>query len=287
MEVQVPLDAMAGAYDVVGRLTDEQWFNWTVSVVTIVAQVYSVEMTSVQSIGHGTPGETVVFDCNVKNLGNGPDSIALSTTGLPAGWNAQFVINGSAVDSVRLETRRSARALLVVDIPLDALTTSVLFSATSTSSVGVMSDMALVINVGLPNLKMINVTYLPATFKKDGATSIKVFIKNDGGSDCADVEVRFYEGDHQMDSQTIKVFPAGTEKAVLFTWVPAGSGEYNLRYVIDPENRIVETDKKDNVMNDKVTVGPHKGGGVPGFEPAFVIMAIAVVAALVTVRRKE
>jgi len=287
MEVQVPLNARAGAYDVVGRLTDEQWVNWTVALVTVVSQVYSIEMSAVQSIARGAPGETVVFDCNVKNLGNGPDTLALNTTGLPAGWKAQYVINGSAVDSVRLEAIKSVRALLMVDIPLDALTTSVLFSATSTSTVGVMSEVALVVKVGLPNLKMTNVTYMPAAFKKDKATSIKVLIINDGGSDCVDVVVRFYEGDHQMDSQTIKVFPAGTEKAVMFTWVPAGSGEFNLRYVIDPENRIVETDKKDNVMIDKVTVGSSKGGGIPGFEPVFVIAAIAVVAAVVAIRRKE
>ena len=287
MEVHVPLDAMTGDYEIVGRLTDEQGINWTVPVLTVVSQIYSIEMTAAQSIAHGTPGDTVIFDCKVRNLGNGPDNMVLDTAGLPAGWKAQYVINGSVVVTLRLEALTSARALLMVDIPLDALTSSILFSATSTSTVGIISDVALVVNVGLPNLRMTNVTYMPATFKKDKATSIKVLMVNDGGSDCTDVVVRFYEGDHQMDSQTIKVFPAGTEKAVLFTWVPAGTGEYKLRYVIDPENRIVETDKKDNVMNDKVTVGSSGGGGIPGFEPAFVIMAIAIVAAVLVVRRRE
>lgn len=285
IDVQVPVGAMSGSYDITGRFTDEEGINWTVPLVTTVAQIFLVDMYVVRSIGYGIPGGTIIFDCKVKNLGNGPDTIDLGTKSLSADWNAQYVINGSVVDSVGLEALGSTIAQLVVKIPFDAIGSSELFSATSTSSGGIRSEVALVVNVGLPNLKMISVTYLPTTFKKDGPASIKVLIKNEGGSDCEDVEVRFYEGDQQMDSQTIKIFPAGTEKVVVFAWVPQGTGDYKLRYVIDPENRIVETDKTDNVLTGKVTVGSHSNGFIPGFEGPALVMAIVVMVILASRKR--
>jgi subtilase family serine protease len=116
--------------------------------------------------------------------------------------------------------------------------------------------------------------------------TIELTVKNTGKVDNENVTVRFYDGNVPSGVVTLERLPGDTNKTVVFTWIPTEAGTYKLKFVIDPDDQIMETDEEDNIKQDKVTV--RSGGGLmPGFEGVFLMVAIMVGAAAVLLRRKD
>jgi hypothetical protein len=103
--------------------------------------------------------------------------------------------------------------------------------------------------------------------------------------DCTNIKVSFYENDQLLDEQTIGKISGGTDKEVMFTWIPIKTGLMRLKFVIDRQNKVFETNEKNNALYYNFTIKSGKSTGTPGFEPVLVVMTLALVA-VVASRRK-
>jgi len=286
IEVQVPQSELAGTYDVVGRMSDDRGDQWDIPLTTVVNQMYAIDVTTTLSKQLGSPGRVVFFTILVRNPGNGPDTETLDCTGLPADWHFEFVYNNQVNNVIHLDARKQDKVSLLITIPYTTSEQDLSFTVVGTSSVGLQDDVGLVIQVEKPNLSIEKITYNPSTITAKKSIAIEVSVRNTGKVDCENVTVRFYEGDTPAGINVLERFPGGTNKTVVFTWIPTHAGNYRLQFKIDPDDAVIETNEDDNNKVDKVTV--RSGGGlVPGFDPILIIAAIAVVAVLVAARRKD
>jgi len=173
-----------------------------------------------------------------------------------------------------------------VTIPYTTTETVMEFGVVGTSSVGLQDDVALVIDIEMSNLEITKVRYNPQTMQANKPVTIELTVKNTGKVDCENVSVRFYDGNVPAGAVTLERLPSDTNKTVVFTWIPTQAKEYKLKFVIDPDDQVMETNEEDNIKQDKVTV--RSGGGLmPGFEGVFLMMAMMVGVAAVLLRRKD
>lgn len=95
-----------------------------------VPEPYGVEILGGDRVNVGAPGETLVYEVEIKNTGANIDSITLVNTSVPAEWNVSIEFDGTEIlpDEVRT-------AYINVTIPLSAEEgTSVKFVITATSA---------------------------------------------------------------------------------------------------------------------------------------------------------
>jgi uncharacterized membrane protein len=286
VEVKVPSSELAGTYHIAGRLADNMGNMWEIPLTTIVNQMYAIDITTTLSRQLGSPGKVVFFTILCRNPGNGPDTISLDTSGLPVDWKADFIYNDEPADTIGLEARDQDKVSLLVTIPYTTTDTMMEFSVIGTSSVGLQDDVALVIDIEMSNLEITKVRYDPQTMKANKPVTIELIVKNTGKVDNENVTVRFYDGNVPSGVVTLERLPGNTNKTVVFTWIPTESGEYKLKFVVDPDDQIMETDEEDNTKDDKVTVRSGRNL-LPGFEGVFMMMAVMLGAAMILVRRRK
>jgi len=286
VEVQVPSSELAGTYDIAGRMADDRGNVWTIPLVTVVNQIYAIDVTTTLSKQLGSPGKIVFFTILVRNPGNGPDTITLDATGLPADWGTEFVYNDQQTNAVSLDARKQDKVSLLVTIPYTTTEAEMPLTVVGTSSVGIQDDVALVIDVEKSNLEIVKVSYSPKNIVAKKPVTIEVLVRNTGKVDGENITIRFYEGDTPAGVNTLERFAGGTNKTVVFTWIPPKAGAFKLKFWIDPDDLVIETNEDDNVKVDKVSVRASTGD-IPGFEPMLLVLAIVAVAAVVAVRRRE
>ncbi len=86
---------------------------------------------------------------------------------------------------------------------------------------------------------------------------IEATVRNSGGSDAADVPVRFYDGTVQIgDNLTIPYITAGTQEDVRIAWDSLGqSGRNYIHVKADPDNNIAESNELNNNAMAVIDVG--------------------------------
>jgi uncharacterized membrane protein len=286
LEVQVPIDTLSRAYDFELLLQDETNTNWTLSLSVIVDRYFYLELTVVDAKARGGPAGTAVFDIYVRNRGNSEELINLSTEGLPVGWKAQFVVNSNNTSVIDLKAGQQGRVSLVVGIPLEVSGHSIVFQALGTFSSGIRGSVDLFIDVEQVDLQALRVTLYPANPEKGEPVTIKFLTRNVGIIEYANVEVRLFENGQLISSQTIGKFPGGADKEVVFTWVPIRNGPTKLKFVIDPLNKISETNERNNELSLDLIIRAAKSTPTPGFEPVLVAMTLVIVTIVASSRRR-
>ena len=63
------------------------------------------------------------------------------------------------------------------------------------------------------------------------------------------------------------------------------AGSQKLEFVVDADNKVIESNEDDNRLIDRVTVA-NNGGIMPGFEGVLVLMALIPVAVILLRKRK-
>jgi uncharacterized repeat protein (TIGR01451 family) len=114
--VYIPADAMAGDWDTVmvyavSMGEPEHWDNAMLKTTTMA--VYGLELEADMEEKYGLPGDLVVFELTLTNLGNAPDTFKLMLEG--SGWGAAL-----SDTEVELEAGASAEVAVSVQIPADA-----------------------------------------------------------------------------------------------------------------------------------------------------------------------
>lgn len=107
----------------------------------------------------------------------------------------------------------------------------------------------------IPNLvvRTNDIVFSPQTPVEGDPVTVTVTIRNEGIGDAQDVVVHLVDitngGDELIgDPLTIPLLTAGSSTAVTTTYDTSGKvGERRIQVVVDPENRIEETDERDNV----------------------------------------
>jgi hypothetical protein len=254
-------------------------------LTTRVLQIYAIDVTTTLSKQTGTPGKTVSFTLLVKNNGNGPDIIALSLEDKPVNWQSRFIMEEKDIEAVPLKAGEQAKVMLLLTIPFtyDQETTQYTLTVIGTSEGRIQDKVMFVVDLLLPNLKIMKIKYSTSHFVQNKVVSIEVTISNEGQVPCENVTVRFYDktiGGEQL----LERMPAGQNKTAVFTWMPK-AGPHKLEFTVDPDNKVIESNEEDNKLVDRVNVSSG-GGLIPGFDGLLVLMALVPVA-LVILRKRE
>ncbi|MCX8174447.1 MAG: hypothetical protein N3F63_07595 [Thermoplasmata archaeon] len=80
-----------------------------------VPEPYGVDIVGGDRVNVGAPGETVLYQVEIRNTGSNTDNISLLNSSIPAGWDVTIDFNGSDVLPDELRT-----AYINVTVPSDA-----------------------------------------------------------------------------------------------------------------------------------------------------------------------
>jgi len=100
------------------------------------------------------------------------------------------------------------------------------------------------------------------------------------------VTVRFYQDKTIMSTERLERLPGGANRTVTFTWLAKG-GAHTLKFWVDPDNLIIETNKNDNIAKESVNVQTSGFGELPGFEMPLLFLALAGASFLAVLRKKK
>lgn len=120
----------------------------------------------------------------------------------------------------------------------------------------------LALNKLKPNLILTpnDIIFNPVTAFKGDDIAINVNVRNIGLSADDNIAVRLYQGDPTegtlLDTQTLLTLPAKGNAVVNFTWNASTTGKHEFTAVVDPENKIGESDESDNQGGKLLNVVP-------------------------------
>ncbi len=284
--VTVPTDALAGDHLSTLGIMDNSRNLWPIDLVTSVKHIYDLSLTTAISKLQGSPGKTVFFAIITRNRGNGPDTITFQAGRMPQGWGLAFQdTNLNTVDGVTLNASESGKTYLMVSLPVSSNSTSQEISVTGTSESGLTDTVKFVVDMMLPDLYLSGLKYNPTKPVAGKAATVTVKVFNQGEVNVDNVTVRFYEGGTILGTERINHLSASSNKTATFTWVP-GAGKHTIRFLVDPDNTIIESDRTNNQLKETVNIS-SQSSILPGFEPLLVIMALAGVAVIIARRRRE
>jgi len=283
--ITVPTEALTGDHVSSVGIMDNSKNLWTVNLITQVKHIYDIYLTTTLSKQQGSPGKSVYFTILTRNLGNGADTVAFTSSRLPQGWTLDFKDTElNTVESITLNASEVGKTYLLIGLPMSSNSTSQEIEVTGTSESGWTSTIKFVVDMMLPDLYLSGLTYNPKRLVAGKAATVQVKVFNQGEVNVENVTIRFYEGGTILGTERLSRMPANSNKTATFTWVPK-DGRHGITFKVDPDNILVETDEKNNMVKETVTV--YKSSDIlPGFEPLLLVVALAA-AALVFARRRR
>jgi uncharacterized membrane protein len=286
--VQTAVGSLAQVYNLKGRLLDRDGNVYPIDLGVTISQVFDIDVTTTLSKQTGVPGGKVIYTLIGKNKGNGFDTMTFEQSGLPRDWlGVEFRdVNYELNNELSLNASGLERMSLVLPIPAGTNGTSVEFSVMARSQGGVADSVKLVLDIKMANLVVSKVTYTPKTLKANKLATIVVTVDNIGEVNVENVTVRFYQDKTIMGNERLERVSGGSNRTVTFTWLAKG-GTHSLRFVVDPDNLIVENNKKDNQAKESVKVASAGFLDMPGFEMPLLLVALAAGAAVMVLRKRR
>jgi uncharacterized membrane protein len=104
-----------------GKIQGSTHLRSSVGITAIVRHIYDFEVTVDPEKISVDPGDEVILDISVQNLGNGKDVIMPSPFDVNLGWNVSFMLQGFRVTSIDLYYRGWANFSVVMKIPSDTI----------------------------------------------------------------------------------------------------------------------------------------------------------------------
>ena len=284
--ITVPTEALTGDHVSSVGIMDNSKNLWTVNLVTQVKHIYDIDLTTTLSKQQGSPGKSVYFTILTRNLGNGADTITFVADRLPPGWTLDFKDTElNTVEGVTLNATEVGKTYLLIGLPMSSNSTSQEIEVTGTSESGWTDKLTFVVDMMLPDLYLSGLSYNPKRLVAGKAATVTVKVFNQGEVNVENVTIRFYEGGTILGTERLSRMPSNSNKTATFTWVPK-DGRHGITFKVDPDNTLVETDEKNNLVKETVTV--YKSSDIlPGFEPLLVIVALAAVALMFVRRRRQ
>jgi uncharacterized membrane protein len=284
--ITVPSDALSGEHEAAVGVMDNSKNLWIAPLKTVVKQIYDIDLTTSLSKLQGSPGSKVFFSLISRNRGNGPDTISFSSVRLPAGWDVDFMdSNMTSADTISLNSGEIGRTTVQVTLPSGSNSTSQEILVTGTSESSLSDNVKFIVDMMLPDLYLTGVVYSPKKLESGKASTVTVTVVNQGEVPVENVTVRFYEGGTILGAERLNRLPGNTNKTVTYTWMPK-AGQRQVKFMVDPDNSIIETDEKNNLMKDSLSVR-SSDQILPGFEPLILLVAAAMALAAAVFRRRR
>ena len=252
----------------------------TISTYTTVGEPsYGIVLDCQENSRTTTSEQTVEYDISVKNLGDVADEVALSIGG-PAymldgvgSWlvlpDGSVYTGGGEGAAFRLGARETVTVTLGVNVWYQEGTWEINFTAQSRDSgeTHTIRTFTTVNDTGgseyvdlRPEWIMVKCNCTPRV----GSTiPLLTRIKNTGDviADC--IIIAFFDGNASLGNASIDTVGPGGIADVFVDWTPMRAGDHAIIVMVDPGNRIVESDERNNNMDAliKVDNGSNEPGG--------------------------
>jgi len=135
----------------------------------------------------------------------------------------------------------------------------------------------------LPDLWVGNPVLHPDDPRPDKEQTVTVTVGATGIADVTNVEVFMYDNGVYVSTMKLENLKPGEQKDVVFAWTPK-AGEHELKFVIDPNGAITESDESNNDVTT-TTTARGASSSTPGFECVLLVAAVLGVVAILSRRR--
>lgn len=259
-------ESEAGTYNVTVRLTHSSIQadpDFTQGQVFLYPRrLISLDLRADEPLKESEPGTSVSYTIFLTNRGNFPEEVEM-TASTASNWSVEV-----SPFQLSVEVGDTAEALVNVSIPSNALLEweeRVVVVATSKTNASYARTLYVDVGVGMADLMVLSddVTFSKANPSPGETIKVRITVRNVGSKDAAGVHVVLYEADESVGSAVITLLPKGQRVTVEIPWT-ATAGDHTLRVVVDPDEKIMDLDRTNNLVVKSVTVGGILGGGGGG-----------------------
>jgi len=257
----------------------------TLSLTAVVTQVYGLELSAEQGITRDTIdpyGDDQDFTLNVKNTGNGEDTVTFRIKQYPTGWSTSyFSFSPTAVTATPGTTTTKQVQVRVAASSIDANVGTYDFTVVAMSRDGnEYSPIKLTLEVIKGNVASLNqadITFSKTKVNKGDTVSVTVTIRNDGNSDMRNVIVQLYANGNSVASKTISTtIQKNKEAQTTLEWTTDTSGTYTMKV----SAKYGTETASELTLTQKVTVGEQGLALDLGSYLPWIILIIVVVVLL-------
>ena len=104
-------------------------------------------------------------------------------------------------------------------------------------------------------LELVRITATPSTANVNATVTFKVQIRNNGTTDAENVEVKLFNGNTTLGNGiSIPKLVGGQSGELIFEHAFESNGNYTIRAVVDPDNKISEPNENNNEKSAAVTI---------------------------------
>jgi len=243
---KVPLGAASGDNNLTLLVLDGQARELAVTAhVNMVSDLWFSSSQTVQEVVDGQAN----FDFRIKNYGNGPDVVRFEVHGLSSGWTFPEVLKAGGYLS--LNTGKETIISMHVQVPDNLHNDSVPLDVWAIPLHGDAALVRLLLKIVPTDLEITGIDFSVATHVKGNVETVSARVHNNGPGLAGNVMVRAEDNGHLLGEQSLTVLRANDEKSVTFTWAVT-EGHHTLKFTVDPEDRIFERDKDNNVAEASV-----------------------------------
>jgi uncharacterized repeat protein (TIGR01451 family) len=276
--------AKADSYSFSVRLTSKgnDTIEKSLALTTIVKQVFGLELSAEQGITSDTIdpyGDDQDFTLNVKNVGNGEDTVSFKIKQYPTGWSTSyFSFSPTALTVLPGNTTTKQFLVKVSASSIDADPGNYDFTVVAMSKDGnEYSPIKLTLQVikgNVASLSQADITFAKTNVNKGDTVSVTVTIRNDGGADMRNVIVQLYANGNSVASKTITAtIKKNSEAQTTIEWTTDTAGTYTMKVTAKYGSETV----KELTLTKKVAVGEQGTAMDLGSLMPWIIVAIVVV----------
>jgi hypothetical protein len=105
-----------------------------------------------------------------------------------------------------------------------------------------------------PDLVMEGISWDPASPYENDSITFRVTFANRGSGASGAFTAKCYINGRELNSYSLQGLEAGSNTSVTFNWVPAASGNLDIKAVVDTENQVSESDEGNNEKTESLSV---------------------------------
>ncbi|HOW13486.1 PGF-pre-PGF domain-containing protein [Methanosarcina sp.] len=105
-----------------------------------------------------------------------------------------------------------------------------------------------------PDLVMEGISWDPASPYENDSITFRVTFANRGSGASGAFTAKCYINGRELYSYSLQGLEAGSNTSVTFNWVPAASGNLDIKAVVDTENQVSESDEGNNEKTESLSV---------------------------------
>jgi len=119
-------------------------------------------------------------------------------------------------------------------------------------------------NVTLPDLTITSkdISFSDSNPSEDQTITIFAKVYNIGEEEAEDVVVRFFDSDTLIGEKNISLIEVNSYVETSVEWIASQEGYHHIKVIVDPENKIFESDENNNIATRPLLVGEADYGGI-------------------------